>query len=43
MSLRIPIVGEPKAKTPDWPIQPYVPRGADEYEKYNAKRPDEKK
>jgi len=41
MTLRIPIVTEKKHAQPDYPIQPYVPRSADAYEKHNTKNPNE--
>lgn len=40
--LRIPIVSEKKQPTPDWPIMPHIPRSAEEYERYNQRKPEDK-
>lgn len=42
MTCRIHVTTDRKYKPPDWPIQPHVPRSADEYEKYNTKKPEPK-
>lgn len=43
MTYRLPIRDDVKRKPPDWPIQPYVPRSADEYERHNEPKPERKK
>ena len=32
-----------KKKQPDYPLTPYTERSAEEYEKYNTPRPEQKK